>query len=66
MDALLYSSMPPEDNHFARWAVEKTTTAKFANMMFNLPEVLAKLEQEFEKQKEQKVRFMKSQESGGI
>lgn len=65
IDALLYTNLGghPED-----WiaVTTKTTTAKFCNMLFNLPEVIKGLEVEFEKQKEQKEKFIKAQESGAI
>lgn len=41
-------------------------TAKLCNMLFNLPDVVKSLEEEFVRQVKQKERFVKAQESGSI
>lgn len=45
---------------------ERRATARFCNTLFNLPEVLRGLREEFEKQNVQKLKFIKSQEGGRI
>lgn len=45
---------------------ERRTTAKVCNMLYNLPEILLKLDSEFAAQTAAKARFIASQESGSV